>query len=1092
MNIRIPIIFLIAAAGALRAAEPMAATVGLAAEAQGQNWAYVLWQPTGGENDAGFGHVAVYKKSGGLDSPAPFTRVSVTKRQSDPAVIETCLRRGALLGDDLQVLSGVLDGGFRNLIDGARSLPLAEKLAVTLEGVDESSDDWRFLLVLARRHPALALALGQAYAGEIGSGLATFEVRKFNVATALDGAVIGRVVVDPNAPVALPAPGRAVAVIDATPTGDLNVHLRWATPDPLRDLALLQFGFDVFRVTKARAQELGWDNVAPASAAMLALCASEPTKARRINRKPFLPDKDLTEEEALNPSDTATFFAIDDNDRFRDGGIKFTDGDEFYYFVAARDLLGRVGVLSPPAWARIYSRMPPLPPRETRVENVVVFNGTERTHHLRVSWAAPESDTGVPIAAYYIYRWTSIDDIARLGRAQHPTEGRPHVNLSGIVPAGAPGARGEFLDDGAVAPPAWADVQSPRPIMAAHQGRTFYYTIRALDAASCGGNISGNSAPAWGVLRDNIGPQEAVTGTVTSTNYLPAVVHDSTQTITDPNARPGEIFVRLRVAASSAEIAWAEIFERVQSGDPVSLGRVQFSGSPPNRIAVLPYRRVRPGESSLRYSCRVGTRGGRVSAVVEIIDEIGLPPAGLGYEVRFNASVTKTTGTHSTHCPRDPDNDAINPILGTVDLPMDARQWRLYLRVDAGPLVLVGQGVVADGGDTVAWTDAAPPAAFARLCYYGQAFDEHGNPGRLFLLACIESGSSLNLPVPMLTPVAGRGNQYSPEMTVRWFCPPAGVERFEVWIAGSPGSAPPVDSGTRLSRDLATHPNRLPDHPDLDFAVFDSARASILSPNGESEFTCDVPVVINQSYTVLVRAVGPGTRDTRIAGEFSKAESFSWLAQQDSLRLDVPWPARALPPVLAGFHEGIGLRYFPASELPELDWSGVGVRVGRALDAFNPDPVFFQDPLPIAGFLVDTHTDPLAYVFRNEQAAANEPQAEAPGSLFPMMLYRTQVPNTMFPIVSGDVSQVSPLMEKIAYQEHQIGGRATAVIWDRYCAMVPPGSIPAADAKRDLFVLDRQPVLAGAKYRYLIVRFGPDHEIERIIPAGEIEIPSPP
>jgi hypothetical protein len=58
--------------------------------------------------------------------------------------------------------------------------------------------------------------------------------------------------------------------------------------------------------------------------------------------------------------------------------------------------------------------------------------------------------------------------------------------------------------------------------------------------------------------------------------------------------------------------------------------------------------------------------------------------------------------------------------------------------------------------------------------------------------------------------------------------------------------------------------------------------------------------------------------------------------------------------------------------------------------------------------------------------------------------------------------------------------------------LLPPGPIPASDEKRDLFVVDRHPVLAGAKYRYLVVRFGPDHEIERVIPAGEIEIPAPP
>jgi hypothetical protein len=1083
---------LLAAGGRLPAAEEMASTVGLTAQVAGKTWAYVLWQPTGGANDPAFGQVAVYRKSGRLDSTAPFTRVSVTSRQSDPAIIATCLRRGELLGDNAAGLADVLDSGFRDLLDGAGGLTLADKIAVTLLGVDPSSDDWRFLLVLARRHPALAMALGQAYAGELGDHVATFEIRRFNQTTSTDGAVIGRVELDPATPLPLPAPGAAVGVSDASPKGDLNVRLRWATPDALRDLSLLQFGFDVFRVTKARAESRGWTINSPETSEMLAACADDPENVRKVNRKPILPDVDLNDVEALHPDDSETFFAIDDNNRYKPGGTKFADGEEYYYYVAARDLLGRNGLLSPPSSIKICSRMPPLPPRDVRVENAIAFDGGLRDHHLRVSWLAPENDTGVAIAAYYIYRWANIDDISRFGRLKHPTQGLPHVNLIAVLPAGDPLVRQEFLDNLMVDPPAWADVQTPLPHMAANQGRTFYYTVRAMDAASCGGNLSGNSAPGWGVLRDNTGPRDPTEGTVSTTNYLPSVLHESTGTMADANARPGEILVRLVATATSKELAWADFYEREQSGTAVWLGRGRFSGNPPNRVAVLPHRRAKPGENNLLYSCEVGTGAGKVSARAEMPNSIGLPSAGLGYDVRFLATVSKSVTSQTTHNPRDPDTGEINPVLGSLTMPEDAAQWRLYLRVDAGSLILVGQGVIQNGVRTVAWTDAAPPASYARLCYYGQAFDAHGNPGRLFLIACITSGSGQNLPVPMLAPPVGRGNQFSPEMTLRWFSPPAGVERFEVWIATSPGSPPMTESGTKLSRDLAVHPNRLPDHPDLDFAVFDTAQVRALSPNGESEFTCDVPVELNQNYTVLVRAVGPGAADQRIAGGFGKAESFSWLAQQDSNREDVPWPARPLPPVASGFHSGIGLRFITPADSSKLDWSGVGVRVGRATDTFNTDPVYFQDPIPIAGFLINTHTDPLGYIFRNEQTAANEVQAEAPGSLFPMMLYRMQVPNANFPSVSGDVVQVSPLMEKIAYEERQLSGRDTVVIWDRYCALLPPGPIPASDEKRDLFVVDRHPVLAGAKYRYLVVRFGPDHEIERVIPAGEIEIPAPP
>lgn len=1085
-----PLSALLALAAAALAAEaplPLTSTVGLtAAAADGRHWAYVLWQPAGPEGVEA-GQVAVYQKAGAAGSPSPYQRVSVTGPHSDPAVIATALHRGAQLGADPDRLVAALDAGFRDLLEGALGLANEEKVAIAIAGALGDPERTRLLLVLARQHPALAIALGQAWAGEVGKGIKTFEVRRFNPATGQDGTVIGRVTVDPATPLALPAPGPAVHVPDPSPTGHLNVHLRWATPGALRDLSLLQFGFNLYRVDRARAEALGWHTGPPPAAAMRDLCANEPESARRVNRRPVITDRDLSELEAADPADTATFFAIDDNRRFQDDGADFPDGGRYYYYVTALDLLGREGALSDPTPVTVYSRLPPLPPRELQVENEIVFTGAARDHRLRLTWTAPPPQHGIQPAAFLVYRWDSINDIARLGREIHPTENRPHVNLIAIVPAVPGQDRCQFADDGTVTPPAWADVRSPRPLMASHLGRTFYYTVRTVDAAACGGNVSGNSSPAWGVLRDNVGPAGPLAGSVLTVFYQPSVAHTSTTPFADPAFNAGDVLVELETHAASNGLAWAEFLEQHASDPPVPIGRVPFATAGAARVATLAHRRTRSDEAALTYSCRVTTASGDTSAAAAMPSPIGAPAPGIAYAVRFDATVSEETRVNAgPHNPRNPDDDTTNPITGSLELPADARQWRVYQRVDDAPLALVAQGVVSAGNTTVQWSDAALPASWARLCYYGQAFDEHGNPGPLWRIVCIDSGSPLNLPAPMLATPTGRGNQASPEMEVRWFCPPAGVERFEVWIASGRGARPPADSGPQLSGDLASHPNLLPDHPDLDFGVFDTALVRSMLPAGRSDFACQVPVELNQDCTVLVRAVGPGSHGQRIAGNFSAPQSFCWVAQQDSFSEDVPWPARPLPPVTTAFHEGIGLRFL-ATEIPE--WQGVGVRVGRATDEFNPDPVLF-DPIPVPGYLVDSHTNPLDYVFRREQAAQGEAPAAAPGSLFPMMLFRMQVPNSLFPEVSGDLVQVSPLMETIAYEERTLGGRPTVVIWDRHVALLPPGGIPAADAQRDLYVLDRHPLLAGARYRYLVVRYGPDREIERVIPAGEIEIPS--
>ena len=41
-----------------------------------------------------------------------------------------------------------------------------------------------------------------------------------------------------------------------------------------------------------------------------------------------------------------------------------------------------------------------------------------------------------------------------------------------------------------------------------------------------------------------------------------------------------------------------------------------------------------------------------------------------------------------------------------------------------------------------------------------------------------------------------------------------------------------------------------------------------------------------------------------------------------------------------------------------------------------------------------------------------------------------------------------------------------------------------------LYLRDQQPVIAGARYQYFVVRFNSKHEPQETIPAGMVEIPS--
>jgi hypothetical protein len=197
----------------------------------------------------------------------------------------------------------------------------------------------RRLMMLAKQRPSIAMCAGLGHAERIPAvGVITYELREFNVTTNTDIGVIGRVAVDPAAPVVLPAPGKPVELPDTTAKGNLNATLRWGTPNGLRDLSPLHYGYDVYRVTKTRALANGWDATPPTTTALLAADVG----TSKVNALAILPEKVLTNAEAANLA-IDTVFVMDDNSRFKAGGTPFADGVEFYYFVVARDLLGHGG-----------------------------------------------------------------------------------------------------------------------------------------------------------------------------------------------------------------------------------------------------------------------------------------------------------------------------------------------------------------------------------------------------------------------------------------------------------------------------------------------------------------------------------------------------------------------------------------------------------------------------------------------------------------------------------------------------------------------------------------------------------------------------
>jgi hypothetical protein len=79
-------------------------------------------------------------------------------------------------------------------------------------------------------------------------------------------------------------------------------------------------------------------------------------------------------------------------------------------------------------------------------------------------------------------------------------------------------------------------------------------------------------------------------------------------------------------------------------------------------------------------------------------------------------------------------------------------------------------------------------------------------------------------------------------------------------------------------------------------------------------------------------------------------------------------------------------------------------------------------------------------------------------------------------------------MENIAYQLSSVPGQVTnTVILDPFVAGT--ASSDTSNLYLWLWLEDTQPVISGATYKYVLAHFGPDHEIDQLIPSNDVDVP---
>ncbi|HVV73551.1 MAG TPA: hypothetical protein VHI52_18905, partial [Verrucomicrobiae bacterium] len=415
--------------------------------------------------------------------------------------------------------------------------------------------------------------------------------------------------------------------------------------------------------------------------------------------------------------------------------------------------------------------------------------------------------------------------------------------------------------------------------------------------------------------------------------------------------------------------------------------------------------------------------------------------------------------------------------IGIIITPTPgSTEYRLYRRVDNGPLSLLCQGGITNILQLIECFETAPPVNGGTICFYLQLLDNNGNPSPLTPLGCVDSAPNTPLPVPVLAKITSVGDQTSPGMKLSWFCPPYGVERFEVRMAGLPTL--PNTNQNALSTELSSTgapPVLMPftisgTNLTLPFYTFRTPKVGPGFGNNGALFQVKCSVELGKSYYVTVRALGKNGNP----GDFSNFESFIWVPT-NAPSPQVPWPARPLPATNPNF---VALSFFlsPGNANPALapaGFTGNGVLVGLAPFSLRTPVITKDGPVRIGAKF-----DPMSGVETNSFGS----------SLFPCALYRYQVPNTNFPATSGDTIQVGPLMENIAYQLTAVPGQTTnTYLVDPFVA-----ATTSSDNSNNylwLWLKDTQPVISGARYKYVLVHFGPNHEIDQLIPSNEVDVP---
>lgn len=1231
--------WLVAGLAPAQNADPLVYTVGKTFETNGGTTLhdYILWQP--GDAKTTFGkRFGIYSKAGDATSPNPYTLLGVQTLQTSPSAIQALLKLGEKFDKDarflpmrITALNAEAQGDPASMptlgspeFPGGIDLGVAQRLAQIMTVAQDDPEVLQSLISLGRAHPGVQMAIGLGFSIKaLDPSVTTYEVREVDGADN-DLRVIGRVTLDTSAPQSLLPPGKPELLphkfeaelqqVVASPKDNLNARLRWSTPNGLRTLLPHTYGFNLYRVEKANTP----DPFLITSEADVASAAGV-----RVNTLPIPAGALMTATQAANINYLdETFFYGDDGDvfiqlnapelPFEAPDIEFFDGDTFYYYVAARDIAGHPGPLSPPTEITICDRLPCSAPSIVTVDNTFDLAGynpdtEEGQQHLTLTIRQlPNTEPDNSAKEYRIYRWHSATDWQTFG-------GDPDFNHIGTVAHVDGQEYVTFEDDDAsdvdtdYVGPGNNGPDTGSPVVTSEtdfaMGKTFWYTVRAVDTSACTpANLSGHSGPKFGVPRDRVGPPSPE-GSLETCFCIPRM-----------NLTNEGVAVRRELYGLDADfrgvIARVEryeqpdrskIYKKVKSFD-LEVGTYQqneegttfertfarttlFKGLESFRDVIIPT--TTPNGTILRARSRLGD--GSVSDWREIPISAAFKPgeinryhflawAELCCPVLISSTVLRDESGKirreiqellppTSNDPRCPswievtpggvppifvpvrNDDTIVGVCGQVYLKGDCREVRVYRRVgNGGPFVLISRQSGKSALPAVYnWKESAPVLNNGEVgCYYAQTFDENGNASPLVRIGCVTTQNE-DLGVAMVTdPVNLAPSGGKAVVQLSWFCDPVGIDRFEVWAAAEGGEDPEVES-LNLTEAIKSDDNLVLTVTDEDGVeeelVFTPYRTDSLSSgfgdNGEFSVVLTVPADKKLSY--CIRPIGlpipqPGSTELlTTAGDFSNVVSNMWTAPPAALQDVIPWPARPLPGLanvavkVSDYENGEGPYYAHPLHIEQtLQFRASSLILVGAVPAINGGKEnSYESYFP-------NNRDPFEWIFgyrrQNTEVSSGE-NSVTPLSSF--TVYRYQLPSEVYPEAKPNLVQVTPLIDRMAYQNVRLDWQGASIdafrVTDPFFVFqpyeqssnylevpltgkfsrnnstfgigIPMANSPSpayldlssseypdvAEQDSTIWVRDALPAAKGATYQYLIVAFDDRGEIDRVIPTNVVE-----